>query len=266
MSVRSPLPESSRPDLVQGGSVAMAMMAKVPQAGKVKTRLVPPLTPQEAAGLHEAFLRDLIACLTEVCSGALLQGFIVYSPAACEAALEGIVPHEIKLIPQRGDRLEERVIHAAEDLFSLGYRGVCLLNADSPTLPPKLLREAAEALMQPGERIVLGPAEDGGYYLIGMKHVYVRAFEGIDWSTSRVFAQTLERAAELGLPVTRLAPAYDVDDAPALRRLCTELFPAGTKTGSHARMSSIAPHSQEFLRALLDNGGVARLGWHARDQ
>ncbi len=261
MPSRLSIPDPGGLGIAPGDRIAIAVMAKVPQAGKVKTRLVPPLTAEEASGLHAALLRDVGAGLAEVCTDTRVQGFIIYSPADCEKALKGVVPRGIPLFPQRGERLEERMLHAAEDLFSRGYTGVCLLNADSPTLPRAFLRQAANALISPGERIVLGPAEDGGYYLIGMKQVHARLFEEIDWSTAKVFAQTLERAAEIGLAVLRLAARYDVDDASALRRLCEELFSTGTNLSGSGRMSSVAPHSREFLRIFLENGGAARLGW-----
>ena len=98
-----------------------------------------------------------------------------------------------------------------------------MLNSDSPTLPTALLVETAEVLAQPGERAVLGPSNDGGYYLLGLKTAHQRMFEDIAWSTERVAEQTLERAREIKLEIHMLPVWYDVDDADGLRRLSVEL-------------------------------------------
>ena len=124
------------------------------------------------------------------------------------------------------------LLHAAQSLLADGYGSVCLLNSDSPNLPTSLLSEAAEVLALAGDRVVLGPAEDGGYYLLGMKAPHLHLFEDIAWSTSNVAAQTRERAGALGLPIVELAPWYDVDDAVALRRLCHELNAPSRVTAS----------------------------------
>ncbi len=115
------------------------------------------------------------------------------------------------------------LLHAAQSLFAAGHDAVCLVNADSPTLPTALLSQAAAALAADGDRVVLGPAEDGGYYLLGMKAPHPHLFADVAWSTSEVAEQTRERARALGLPVVELDPWYDVDDVPALHRLCREL-------------------------------------------
>ena len=95
-----------------------------------------------------------------------------------------------------------------------------------PDLAESLLAQSAAALAEAGDRVVLGPAEDGGYYLLGMKAPHVHLFEDIAWSTGEVAAQTRQRARALGLPLVELDPWYDVDDAPALARLCRELASA----------------------------------------
>ena len=99
-----------------------------------------------------------------------------------------------------------------------------MLNSDSPTLPTAFLVETAEMLARPGERAVLGPASDGGYYLLGLKTAHRRLFDDIAWSTERVAAQTLERAREIGLDVHMLPVWYDVDDIEGLRRLAGEVY------------------------------------------
>ena len=114
-------------------------------------------------------------------------------------------------------------MHAATSLLAQGYGAVCLVNSDSPTLPTAFLEHAAAALARPGDRMVLGGADDGGYYLIGLKAPHARLFRDIAWSTDEVAAQTLARAATAGLDVVALPPWFDVDDAASLARLIEDL-------------------------------------------
>jgi glycosyltransferase A (GT-A) superfamily protein (DUF2064 family) len=141
------------------------------------------------------------------------------------------------------------------DLLDAGYGSVCLVNSDSPTLPTAFLIEAARVLQAPGDRMVLGPAEDGGYYCIGLKRPHPRLFEEIAWSTPSVFAQTCERAREIGLDRIVLPVWYDVDDPLSLRRLVGELI--GNDGGDSGCVPYAAPHTAAFLRALRDGGGRA---------
>ena len=154
-------------------------------------------------------------------------GIAVYTPAGEESAFEGLLPQRFGMLLQRGADLGERLLGATEDLLAAGFAGVCLINSDSPTLPAALLKRTVQALHSPGDRIVLGPAIDGGYYLIGLKHPYRPLFDGIPWSTNQVLAQTLARAAALRLPVAVLPTWYDVDDAGTLQLLLHELFGHG---------------------------------------
>ena len=109
-------------------------------------------------------------------------------------------------------RFRGRLLFAVEDLLRVGFESVCLIDSDSPTVPERCYSQAVQFLARPGDRIVLGPSSDGGYYLIGLNRLHRRVFEGIDWSTERVLAQTLERAAEIGLTVELLPTCFDVDD------------------------------------------------------
>jgi len=122
-----------------------------------------------------------------------------------------------------------------------------VLNADSPTLPTALLVETAAILARPGDRVVLGPSSDGGYYLLGLKAQHCRMFEHIDWSTERVAGQTLERAREIGLEVHTLPVWYDVDDMDDLRRLHAEL--CGDDAGNHRTLH--APHHAVATAKLM---------------
>jgi rSAM/selenodomain-associated transferase 1 len=235
---------------VQPSLCALGVMTKVPRAGKVKTRLIPPLTPDEAASLNICFLRDTTAAIsTAATSVALAQGIAIYTPAGEEAAYADMLPYEFKLLLQRGDGFGERLISATEDLLRIGFDSVCLIDSDSPTVPPEIYADAARKLAKTGDRMVLGPSDDGGYYLIGLKKLHRRVFEDIDWSTAQVAAQTLQRAKEIGLPVELLPTWYDVDDRAALRRLC-----AGLLDGREH-----APATREFLEKLIAREGRERI-------
>src|SRR5262245_7118544 len=205
-------------------SCAIAVMAKASIAGRTKTRLVPPLTPEQAANLNTSFLRDVVESLISASAFANITGFMAFAPAGSAGFFRSILPERIGLLETDAPDFGECLLHAATTLLDAGHDAVCLLNSDSPTLPTAYLIAAATALAAPGDRIVLGPSTDGGYYLLGLKRPHRRLFEDVDWSTERVSAQTLARAAELGLTAHQLPSWYDVDDPHALRLLVGELF------------------------------------------
>jgi uncharacterized protein len=242
------------------GCCALALMTKAPRAGKVKTRLVPPLTNEEAAQLNSCFLQDTAAAISVCCSDltgadpawSIVHGIAVYTPVGAESDYAEILSADFSLLPQRGEGFGERLYFAAEDLFKSGFKAVCLIDSDSPTVPAENFSKAIELLALPGNRIVLGPCDDGGYYLIGLKQLHREVFERIDWSTERVFEQTRRRAAQIGVEVHELPRGFDVDDRATLHRLCDELL------GEDAR-DGVAPRTQEFLRKLIASDGRKRV-------
>src|SRR5205807_6642787 len=221
---------------------ALAVMTKAPRAGQVKTRLVPPLSPEEAAQLNVCFLRDTAAAIAKAC-GTTARGVGVYTPIGAEAAYVDILPSNFELLPQRGDGFGERLAFAAADLFQCGFMSVCLIDSDSPTVSADVYAQVVEQLSRPNDHVVLGPSDDGGYYLIGMKRNHPELFERIDWSTERVFDQTRQRIQETKLEVSLLPTGYDVDDAATLRRLCDELL-------SEKAIPDVAPNTRKFLAEL----------------
>ena len=240
-----------------GGDVcALAVMTKAPRAGMVKTRLVPPLTQDEAATLNGSFLRDIAdgisSAIGETATELAALGVGVYTPLGTEADYENILPQEFFLIPQRGDHFGDRLIFAAEDLFKVGFASVCLINSDSPTVPAERFSQAVKLLQLPGDRIVLGPCDDGGYYLIGLKSLHRELFERIEWSTERVLEQTRQRAAEIDVDVKLLPLGYDVDDRATLGRLCGELFGETSPEG-------LAPNTRKFLTEIIEREGRDRI-------
>jgi rSAM/selenodomain-associated transferase 1 len=238
---------------------AVAIMAKASVAGDVKTRLVPPLTCEQAAELNTCCLADIAANIAAAAASVPIRGFAAYHPAGSEEFFEDLLPDGFKLLPPKEPTLGRSLLHAARDLFAAGYGSVCLVNGDSPTLPTGLLVEAARRLQAPGDRVVLGPAADGGYYLIGMKQFHERLFEAIDWSTERVYRQTVMRAGEIGLPVAALAEWYDVDDEVSLTLLASELLP-GPSAARCYNGGYPAPRTAALLAKLAaTNSAVRRL-------
>ena len=229
-------------------------MAKAPLVGEVKTRLVPPLTASEAAALHVCFLRDMAASIGNVAANDSADGVLVYTPIGSKFAFDGILPDGFKLLPHRGESFGDRLCNAIEDLLRSAYDSVCLINSDSPTLPQSVYDEAIKSLSRPGDRVVLGPADDGGYYLIGLKRVHSNLFDRIAWSTPTVLADTIERAAEIGVSVELLPRWYDVDDGASLNLLCEELFSMHSPDGAYP-----AHHTREFLASLIANEGSQRI-------
>jgi uncharacterized protein len=202
----------------------IAVMAKASIAGRSKTRLVPPLTFEEAAQCNTAFLRDIADNILAASAQASIAGYVAFGPPRARRFFQEHLPEEIGLIEAWYPNFGDCLFCAIAQLVERGHRAAVVLNSDSPTLPTSLLVDTAEVLARPGDRAVLGPALDGGYYLLGLKAKHHRLFEDIAWSTERVAQQTLERAAELDLPVHMLPTWYDVDDVAGLKMLHAELF------------------------------------------
>jgi glycosyltransferase A (GT-A) superfamily protein (DUF2064 family) len=221
---------------------AVAIMAKAPNAGRVKTRLQPVLRAEEAPALSACFLRDMTHMLSSAGREAALDGYIAYAPAGSEASFAPIAAPGTGCVladgtidaPAGVDGFGRCLLQAARALFALGYGKAALLNADSPNLPAGLIVETARLLAQPGDRAVLGPATDGGSDLLGMKAPHAELFAGIAWSTERVAAQTRAAARRIGLTLAELAPWYDVDDPPSLAQLLRDLEGSGNTAPSTA--------------------------------
>ena len=145
-----------------------------------------------------------------------IAGYAAYRSAGAGGFFRRTLPGAIGLIDAWLPNFGDCLFHTIREIFARGHGSAVVLNSDSPTLPTALLIETAATLAQPGDRAVLGPSSDGGYYLLGLKIAHRRMFEDIDWSTERVAEQTLERAREIGLDVHRLPVWYDVDDVDGL--------------------------------------------------
>src|SRR5437899_4015683 len=245
---------------------ALGLMVKVPIAGAVKTRLTPPLTPEEAGKLSTCFLRDMTTNLSGL-RGDEAESVVLYTPAGAGERLHDLLPKNCRLVAQRGETLGDRLVNAATELLNDKFDSVCLINSDSPTLPNEILNTATSLLAQDGDRVVLGPSQDGGYYLIGLKLPHRYLFERIAWSTADVLAHTIQRAAEISLPVEFLPTWYDVDDVATLRLLCDELdlLSDDPEGRSQFRGGSAAPHTREYLASLLKTNAELRTWGHSAD-
>jgi rSAM/selenodomain-associated transferase 1 len=238
---------------------AIAVMAKASHPGRTKTRLVPPLSFEEAAAFNTVFLKDIAANLAAAGLSAPIAPYMAYGPPGTAPFFRDNLPAEVGLIETWFPNFGDCLLHAITGMLARGHACAVVLNSDSPTLPTALLIEAAETLARPGDRAVLGPADDGGYYLLGLKQVHRRMFEDIAWSTEHVAAQTLARAREIGLPVHVLPAWYDVDDVAALRCLHGELC-AG-QSFDPALTANRAAHTATLIESLIAGGDfAARIG------
>ena len=232
-------------------------MAKAPRSGFSKTRLCPPLRPDQAASLSAAFLRDITENIALAARQMPIAGYIAYAPAGQEALFDGLLAAGTGLLLADGSPLMptdvhgfgQCLLHAILALLARGHGSAVVLNSDSPTLPTDLLVRTAVALAADGDRIVLGPADDGGYYLLGMKAAHAHLFADIAWSTDSVADTTRVRAASLGLEVVELPTWYDVDDEAALNRLLEETAIPKIRDG-------LLPYPAPFTASALTKMGM----------
>ena len=243
----------------RGETCAIAVMAKASVAGRAKTRLAPLVSAEGAAALNTCFLRDIAENLIAASALANITGVMAYAPAGSESFFRSIIPQGIGLLETVAPTFGGCLFGAASRLLDAGNAAVCLLNSDSPTLPTAYLITAATLLALPGDRVVLGPSVDGGYYLLGLKAPHRRLFEDIDWSTERVARQTLDRAAEIGLPVHLLPDWYDVDDADGLRILAREVLHGEPFRASGHRPPAAAASRRELARLFAETDLAAKL-------
>ena len=216
---------------------ALLVIAKRPAAGQTKTRLCPPFSEKEAAKLYESFLQDMLDIARAVPDVTYL---VNYWPAEAIDYFEQLAP-DFDLIPQMGDTLGERLDNVLTHCLTHGFDQAVITNSDSPTLPSAYLRQAFELLDQAD--VVLGPCDDGGYYLIGLTHPQPRLLREVQMSTPSVARDTLVLAAAEGLRAALLPSWYDVDTINELNRLICEL---------RAPCAQVAPFTRCFLQNVID--------------
>ena len=213
---------------MQHNSNALIVVAKRPAPGKTKTRLSPPLTPQLASALYECFLFDTLDQMRQVIDAHHVIAYLD------EQDYFQRIAADFELIQQEGDDLGVRLDNALTSYLSRGYERAVIMDSDSPTLPAAYLSQAFQ-LLSDGADVVLGPCDDGGYYLIGIKKPRPRLLREVQMSTSTVTADTIALAEQEGLRVNLLPIWYDVDDAASLIRLMKEVESLDSQATVHTR-------------------------------
>ena len=197
----------------------LVVFARAPILGAVKTRLVPPLSNEQALALHRALVEDTLERLTRVGGNALERWLYLSEPLASQDALE--IPSDWTMALQSGDDLGGRMENAFRDALHEEPGKMILLGSDSPTVPLEYVGQAFKEMVD--REVVLGPAEDGGYYLIGCSTLVPELFQSIDWGTDRVLSQSKDALANANREFALLPAWYDVDSEKDLARLRTEL-------------------------------------------
>jgi rSAM/selenodomain-associated transferase 1 len=229
-------------------TVAVGIFCKTPAAGFSKTRLSPPLRPEDCAVLSACFIHDLAATIDGLAREGAVVPYAVYTPVGSEHQLCTVLPVSFRLLRQCDGEFGVRLLHASADLLRAGHAGAILVNADSPTLPASILRAAVRAIRDSEDVVVLSPAFDGGYTLIGVSRPHARLFADIPWSTPQVHNLTVKRAAEIGVPVVEVPGWYDVDDGLTLRMLESELAGERPAFVGPGLFGAQAPATRRFLQ------------------
>ncbi|MGW8144790.1 MAG: TIGR04282 family arsenosugar biosynthesis glycosyltransferase [Anaerolineales bacterium] len=216
----------------------LLVVAKKPTPGLTKTRLCPPLNSEQAAELYECFLRDTLGIMRSVPE---VRSKIVYLPHNARNYFENLAP-DMDLLQQQGDSLGERLDNLLTDVLLDGADKAVVINSDSPTLPAEYLVQSFEQLSTTD--VVLGPAEDGGYYLIGMKEPQPHLLRNVKMSTPNVLQETLEIARETNVTASLLPEWYDVDTVEELHRLRNDVS---------ALQNNSCPHTRAWMQRYTNN-------------
>jgi rSAM/selenodomain-associated transferase 1 len=221
--------------LTAANAPAVAVMAKVPGAAPVKSRLHAALTAVRATDLYRCFLLDRLDAVAAVPDIARV---VAFTPPEARVQMAALAPPGFRLVAQEGSGLSERLPRLFDRLLADGHPAVLAMDSDSPTLPMAYVTEAARALLVDEADLVVGPSDDGGYYLIGLRAPRPELFADVPWSSSAVLEVTLTRARGLGLRMRLLPAWFDVDTAGDLRRLRAEMATSGdvpTRTAAFLR-------------------------------
>ncbi len=221
---------------------ALVIFAKWPLPGQVKTRLCPPLRPDQAAELARCFLLDTVERVSRL---EEVQVWVAFTPAESEPRFRALLPASVRYLPQRGNDLGERELNIFVDLFEKAAMRVAVMGSDIPSVPLAYLRSAFDLLESPGCDAVLGPSSDGGYYCIGAqvgRAGLPALFENIEWSTEKVMQQTLQQARLHNLNIRLIPRWYDVDTVEDMRELAEQLQEMPSEED--------APRTRDFFKRL----------------
>jgi uncharacterized protein len=215
----------------------LIIFVKSPIPGDVKTRLIPYLSSSEAADLYKCFVADTLKFSKQISAGVRTQ--VAYQPHSKAIDLSWLgLKSTPDIFKQEGRSLGERLIHAFGQAFGRGARHVVIIGSDSPNLPSTYVEQAFKALEE--SDVVLGPAHDGGYYLIGLSRPCTKLFDDVSWSSDQIFERTASNAQNLGYSLRILPHHYDIDTIEDLRTLHSDLL----------RNRNEAPATRKFLDQL----------------
>ncbi|MBI1919813.1 MAG: TIGR04282 family arsenosugar biosynthesis glycosyltransferase [Geobacter sp.] len=217
---------------------ALIIFAKRPIAGRVKTRIFPHLSLEEAAELYRCMLEDI---LEKVLAISGVDRHVFYEPGEHAATYFAQIAPQMNPSPQKGNVLGERMANAFAEMFSAGYEHVAIMGTDIPDLPLKYVKSAFKKLESNECDAVFGPSDDGGYYLLAMGKLYPDLFREIRWSSGEVLETSIERANTAGIRVSLLPTWHDVDTGKDLER--PELLDEGNG----------APRTREFIKKSMRN-------------
>jgi rSAM/selenodomain-associated transferase 1 len=195
---------------------ALAVMAKAPLAGQVKTRLLPALTAQDAADISRFLLIDQLNQVQELDA---TDFYLFFTPNDTLSLLAELAPPRFSLLPQQDGDLGARMAAIFTKLLQTGHKSIILIGGDLPPVPLGYFVEAYAFLESSQKRVVLGPSRDGGYYLVGCNQSTPQIFQDMTWSHSQVLAQTLDKLAGLQIDHHLLPPWFDIDTPDDLRYL-----------------------------------------------
>lgn len=218
---------------------AVVIFTKAPIPGLVKTRLAGYLTPEECAELYKCFFLDIVASIVKL--GYSL--FISFTPSEAEKTARDLVSSSQRIFPQKGKDLGERMFNASRYMSDLGKTKIIIVGADIPSLCADHVVRAVKSLDT--FDLCIGPAHDGGYYLIGFKKPEPMLFKGIDWGTARVLDQTQRRINELGLTCHLLPVLRDVDTIDDLTHLYAQMHDSSKPI--------YAPNTRAYLEKKKDD-------------
>jgi rSAM/selenodomain-associated transferase 1 len=230
----------------------LAIMARAPSSPG-KSRLIQELGTRDGESLRAALLRDTFASV----SNLDVEKAVLFTPSKGEAEIRALTPFPAAFMPQRGTTLGDRMYEGIRDLLGLGFHAIATIGSDLPSLPPVHVSAALDILVRRREVLVLGPTEDGGYYLIGVTQSQPQLFKDIPWGTSKVFERTCKAAEALGIVVERIPQWYDVDSLSDLRRVCGGV--AGTESVARYTRAWLTAAPSE-VRARVNGARMTRRG------
>ncbi|MGH7446973.1 MAG: TIGR04282 family arsenosugar biosynthesis glycosyltransferase, partial [Longimicrobiales bacterium] len=227
-----------------------AIMARAPSAPG-KSRLIQDLGTRDGEGLRGALLRDTFASVSQL----HVEKAVLFTPPERETEIRALTPFPAVFLAQRGATLGDRMYGGMRDLLGFGFDAVAMIGSDLPTLPSAHVNTALDILARRPDVLVLGPAEDGGYYLIGTTQSHPQLFEEIPWGTPLVLDRTCKAAEALEIPVERISRWHDVDSVSDLGRLWRDVAGAEGIARSTRMWVAAAPSD---VRASVDGARMTR--------